>query len=223
MAKKDTPETPEVMEVPADPIRLQPIKLQTVELAVVGVTGLIVHRFDEKAKRIMLEAQQTRGTRAKKEPKDPEGDYKRSLYRLPDGREGFPAPGFKAAIVGACRHFDGISMVQAKQALIVLGEGPEQLTPIFGTSKLREDAVRVGMGTADLRYRGHYDPWGTVLTIRFMPSVLDTSSIVALVNAAGFGGVGEWRPSAPKSSTGSFGMFQVFDGDADQLRAEIGI
>ena len=31
----------------------------------------------------------------------------------------------------------------------------------------------------------------------------------ALVDAAGIGGVGEWRPTSPKSATGSYGTFRV--------------
>ena len=34
-------------------------------------------------------------------------------------------------------------------------------------------------------------------------------SVVSLVNAGGLGGVGEWRPSAPKSNSGVFGRYEV--------------
>lgn len=191
-------------------IDLQRIKRDTLTIRIVGTAPLIVHRFDEKAKTMMLEAQQTK-TRAKKPPKDPVADFEASKYLLEDGRDGFPAVGFKAAIVGAVRLFDGLTMVQAKQMLRVLGDGGEQLVPLKldGPPTMREDTVRVGMGTADLRYRAQYWPWAADLQIQFVPSQLSADSVVALVDAGGIGGVGEWRPSAPKGATGSYGTWEV--------------
>ena len=64
-------------------------------------------------------------------------------------------------------------------------------------------------GVADLRYRYSFFPWSADLRIRFLPSVLTQDSVLALLDAAGYGGVGDWRPSAPKSATGTFGQFEV--------------
>jgi hypothetical protein len=195
--------------VPDPTIVLQRIDRETLSVPIVGTAPLIVHRFDEKAKQMMLEAQQSK-TRAKKEPKDPIAQYEASKYILPDGRDGFPAVGFKAAIVGAARLFDGISMVQVKQLIRVIGEGPDQYVPINSNGpSMREDTVRVGMGTADLRYRAQYFPWRVELTIQFVPSQISQESVLALVDAGGIGGVGEWRPSAPKGATGSYGTWEV--------------
>lgn len=209
--KKDETPTPDE-ETPATQIDLEPIQMQTIDLPIIGLTPLIVHRWSEKAKKQMLDAQTSRGTRKKKDPKNPHQDYLESLYALDDGTPGFPSAAFKAAMVGACRRFDGITMVVAKTAFVVLGDGPELLVPIIGDHEMREDTVRVGMGTADLRYRAMFPNWGTTLRVTFDPQILSLRSIVALANAAGFGGVGEWRPSAPKSSTGTFGMFAVYEG-----------
>jgi hypothetical protein len=191
-------------------ITLRRIERETISVRVQGTAPLIVHRFDEKAKQMMLEAQQTK-TRAKKEAKDPVAAFEASKYKLPDGRDAFPAVGFKAATVGAARLFDGISMVQVKQLIRVIGEGPEQLVPLIldGEPIMREDTVRVGMGTADLRYRAQYFPWSVDLVIQYVPSQISVDSIVALVDAGGIGGVGEWRPSAPKGATGSYGTWEV--------------
>lgn len=193
-------------------ITLKRIERETVKIRVVGTAPLIVHRFDEKAKQMMLDAQQTKA-RAKKEPKDPIALFEASKYRLPDGTEGFPAVGFKAAIVGAARLFEGISMVQAKQMIRVIGDGPDQYVPLIVPNGeqaiMREDTVRVGMGTADLRYRAQYTNWSADLIVQYVPSQIDLPSIVSLVDAGGIGGIGEWRPSAPKGATGSFGTWEV--------------
>ncbi len=74
---------------------------------------------------------------------------------------------------------------------------------------MREDTVRVGMGKADLRFRGMFEKWSAELTITYVPSLLSSGSIVTLIDAGGTGGIGEWRPS--KAKTGSFGTYEVVD------------
>jgi hypothetical protein len=193
-----------------EPMHIRAQRIDTIEVPVEGVSPLIVSRFDEKAKEMMLAAQQSK-TRKAKEPKDPDKEFERRRYRLNDGRDGFPAVGFKAAIVGGARLFEGVTMTALKTQLYVHGEpaGMDMLVPIEGPCTMREDTVRVGNGVADLRYRPMYWPWSAVLRIDFMPSQLSAESVIALVEAGGFGGIGEWRPSAPKSLTGTYGRFTV--------------
>lgn len=187
-------------------IHLQRIQRATIVVPIIGTAPLITHRFDEKAKGMMLAAQQTK-TRAKKEPKDPHADYERSMYRFADGGHGFPAVAFKSAMVDSARMYEGVKMTELRVVLHVVGEGPDQLVRIDGDVRPREDTVRVGMGTADLRYRAEYWPWSANITVAFVPSMISMESVVNIVDAAGIGGIGEWRPG--KAKTGSFGTFQV--------------
>lgn len=190
-------------------IRLRRLERVTHEVPITGTSPLIVNRWSEKAKQMMLDAQQS-SARPKKQPKDPVANYEASKYKLPDGRDGFPATAFKAAIVHAARMFDGITQVSLKQMVRVTGEGVEQLVPLdFGEVSMREDTPRNASGVADLRYRAQYWPWSATLHVVTIAGQFDTESILALVDAAGVGGVGEWRPTAPKSATGSFGTFEV--------------
>jgi hypothetical protein len=191
-----------------EPINIRPLRIHTLEVIVEGVTPLIVNRFDEKAKDDML-ARMAPGTRPKREAKDPEKECERRRYRLPDGRDGFPAVAFKAALIGGARHFEGVTMTGLKSAIYIHGEGGEHLVAIDGEFTPRQDAVRNASGVADLRYRPQYWPWSVTLNIDFIASLLTVDSVVALLNAGGFGGVGEWRPSAPKSLTGTYGKFQI--------------
>jgi hypothetical protein len=70
----------------------------------------------------------------------------------------------------------------------------------------REDMVRIGMGTADIRYRGEFDPWSVNVPIIYNAGVLSAEQIMHLFRIAGFAiGVGEWRPQ----KDGSYGMFRV--------------
>lgn len=186
-------------------IKLQRIARETVQVRVVGTAPLICHRFDEKARQMMLDAQQ--GRKKAKVAKDPQADYERSMYRLTDGRHGFPVTAFKAATVDAARYFQGVKMTELRQALLFHGEGPDRLVAIEGEPAMREDTVRVGMGTADLRYRAMFETWSALLTVTYVPSLLAADSVITLIDAGGTGGIGEWRPS--KAKTGSYGTYEV--------------
>ena len=190
-------------------ISLRRIERVGAQINLRGLSPLIVNRWSEKAKQQMLDAQQTKA-RAKKDPKDPVALFEASKYRLADGRDGFPAVAFKAAIVHAARLFDGITQVMVKQSLMVRGEGADQLVPLnYESCTMREDTPRNASGVADLRYRAQYWPWSATITVEYLESQIDTESLLALVDAAGIGGIGEWRPTSPKSSTGTYGRFEV--------------
>lgn len=183
-------------------VQLPELDVRMLELTLVGDSPLICHKWSEKAKGLMLDKQMKKAAKGK-EAKDPEEDYRASLYACPSewGEYGFPAVGFKASAVGACRYLD-MKMTEARGAFHVVGE----LVPIEGQPKMREDMVRVGMGTADIRYRGEFVDWKAHLTVRYNARALSLEQIVNLFNTAGFGiGVGEWRPE----KDGSYGMFHV--------------
>lgn len=191
--------------IPAPEIRL-------LKVSVEGTSPLIVHRFGAKARRIMLDRQMKKATRGR-EAKVPEEDYKESLYFLRGSttKTGFPASGFKNAMVSACTFTEGITKVLSRGAFFVLGD----IIPIEGAQpQMREDVVRLqGMGRpADIRFRGEYvPPWSCTLDIRYNARVISAEQIVNLLNIAGFSvGIGEWRPER----NGSYGMFVVKSGAA---------
>lgn len=200
-------------------VKLRRLERAVYEINVEGTAPLIVNRWSEKARAMMLAAQQS-SARQKKDPKDPQALFEASRYRLGDGRDGFPATGFKAAIVHAGRLFEGVTQVLLKQVIRVHGEVVsldggfgDQIVPItYGEITMREDTPRNASGVADLRYRAQYWPWSATLRVETIPGQIDLDSLVSLVDAGGVGGVGEWRPTAPKSATGSYGTFKVVEG-----------
>jgi hypothetical protein len=185
----------------AQAITLPRLNLQLVNLRVVGDSPLICHAWSEKAKKAMLDTQMKKAKQAK-EAKDPQADYEASLYHHPEGGYGFPAVAFKNAAVDACSSIAGITKVEARGAFHIVGD----MVKIEGKPQPREDMVRVGMGTADIRYRGEFREWAAELTLRLNANVLSVEQVANLFNTAGFAvGVGEWRPQRD----GSFGMFHV--------------
>jgi hypothetical protein len=175
-------------------IELRRLEDLVIEVPVVGITPLIPHKWSEKAKMMMPgHPSSFEKVKEKKGVRKPEEEAEGCIYRLPDGRPGMPATAFKAA----------------KQLMHVIGEGPDQLVPVEGEPVLREDTPRNSNGGADLRYRYMFVGWRAVLRIRYVPSSITAGSVVTLVDAAGRGGVGDWRPSAPKSATGTYGTWRV--------------
>jgi len=176
------------------------IDIQRVKVRIVGDSPLITHAWSQKAKQMMLDKQMKKGTQAK-EAKDPQRDYEESLYHLPDGGYGFPAVGVKAC---AIRGAKGLGMVMSDTRAAFHIEG--DLLKIDGEPRPREDMVRVGMGTADIRYRAEFVKWSIDLPVTFNARIISAEQIVAMLDAGGFGtGLGEWRPE----KDGQFGRFHV--------------
>lgn len=191
-------------------VTLPPLKIETITVTLIGDTPLIVHRWSEKAKKQMLDKQMKKASSGK-EAKNPEQDFKDSLYILPNGGYGFPIIGFKAAAVTACTSIGGMTKVAARQAFHVDGEFAE----ILGDEPtMREDMVKIAMGTADIRYRGEFKNWWTQIAVKFNANVMSAEQILNLMQTAGFAvGVGEWRPERD----GQYGRFHV--GNEAELRA----
>ncbi len=188
----------------AKQIALAAPEQRSISIEIESQTELIMHQWSDKARKQMLDKQMGKA-KEKKQPKDPVSDYESSIYHTPAGEIAFPASGFKAAIVGSARLGGGIPMTTLKQALRVNGDWVK----IKGKPRMREDMVRLETGVADIRYRAGFPTWSAVLDITYIYPILTDEQVVQFVNLAGFGGIGEWRPSAPHSASGTFGCFRV--------------
>ena len=176
------------------------LDLERVRLTVRGTSTLITHAWSEKAKKQMLDKQMKVATIGK-EAKNPEEDYQSSLYVMPNGGYGFPTIAFKAAAVRAGTYCD-MKMTHLRGAFHINGEFAE----ITGKPQPREDMVRVGMGTADIRYRAEFPEWSALLDITYNRRAVSLDELVNLLNIGGFAvGVGEWRPE----KDGQNGRFEV--------------
>lgn len=188
-------------------IHLAPPRVEQINIEVRGTSPLICHKWSEKAKRAMLDKQTKAATKAK-EKRDPHSDYEESLYRLDDGRFGFPSVGFKSAAVRAGTYAD-MHMTFLRGAFHVSGE----LVEIAGEPSMREDMVRLSGKVADIRYRAQFVEWRAVVPVHVNTSVLSLEQLANLFVIAGFAvGVGEWRPER----NGQYGRFEL--GEIHALR-----
>ena len=192
-------------------VSLQRIQKEIANIEIAGTAPLIVNRWSEKARQQMLDKQL--GKKVVKTFKNPEADFQASMYRFEDGRHGFPVMAFKSATVkGGGRLFGkSVKMTEMRQMFTFLADGVgvdnTQLQVITGEPVMREDMVRLqGIGSpADIRYRAEYKEWTAMLRIEYLPEIITLESVVALVDAGGTNGVGEWRPE----KSGSYGTFEV--------------
>jgi len=202
-----------------EPVVIMPIEKRILEIPIVGISPLMICNFSEKT-RNQMEETQTKGkgaVKAKKEAKNIEECFNLARYIAhPDGWDGCNAVSFRAAMISACRLVDGLSMTNAKQLIFIEPDGYEHpsmipLVRIYGEPVRHQGTVRVGQAkTADLRYRPLYWPWKAVLRVSFNPKWISEGSLANLVAIAGDAcGVGEWRPTAPKSFTGTYGRWKI--------------
>jgi hypothetical protein len=206
-------------------IEIRPIEIKKVTVRVVGDTPLIMHAWSEKAKRMMLEAQMGVAKGKKKEVKNPADDFIRSMYWLTpmpeDGtmesfeeaiangaRFGFPVTAFKQAAISAAYRMGWAKDKMSMRGAFYIDSDENGMIEIHSdTPEMREDMVKVGMGTADIRYRGEFKNWYADLTISYNANgQYSLENIVNIINAGGYVcGVGEWRPERD----GQNGMFHV--------------
>lgn len=219
-----------------DVVEIRNLELETVPITLVGDTPIIEHKWSEKAKREMLEAQQGKSKGKKKESKNPVADFIRSLYWLSDepditgkdeteceqafvdainngARFGFPVCAFKkAAISAAYRNGWSKDKVSLQGAFFIkssdgISDGVECVEIKGDAPVMREDMVKIGMGTADIRYRGEIRNWHADVDIVYNKNgQYSLDNILSMLNAGGYTcGVGEWRTE----KGGQNGMFHV--------------
>jgi hypothetical protein len=208
---------------PAAPAQLVIPKLQVVTLRfeVRGITPLLICKFDEKVKGEISEKMEGKA-KNKKEAKDPEKEWNaarhiavRSMIGGKPGWDGVHAGGIRAAIIDAGRMVDGLTMTELKQKVFVIADGYSKegapLVKIDGIGRMHQAMCRTTTGVAYPRYRPMYDEWGA--TIRLNVVGLSPENAANLLSIAGFTcGVGEWRPTSPKSKTGDCGRFEIVGG-----------
>ena len=207
-------------------IEIKPINIVTTTVRIAGDTPLIMHRWSEKAKRMILEKQMKKTKSSAKEAKNPVEDFIESIYWMEGkpteyteeefdeacrngARFGFPVTAIKQATISSA-YRNGITkdMASLRGAFFIAGDGSELLAEVKGcTPTMREDMVRVGMGVADIRFRGEFANWYMDLQVSYNANGAYTlDQIINLINIGGFScGIGEWRPE----KDGNYGMYHV--------------
>lgn len=221
-------------KTPTEVIMIKPVEKVTAEITIVGESPLIVHAWSEKAKKEILDAQQGKKKGKKSDRRNPVEDFIRSLYwldgmpEIPDGadeeecerifidavskgaRFGFPAVAIKkAAVSAAYRQGYTKDKVSANGTFWLNGIDDPEFVVIESDEPptMREDMVKIGMGTADLRYRAEFKHWKARCRVSYIKDgILSIENIINMINLGGFCcGIGEWR----SEKCGIYGTFTV--------------
>lgn len=191
----------------ANVITLEEMQQSVLTTRIIGISPFIQHKWSEKAIKMMRDKHA--GVRVKnRDVRDPEQEFRDAAYVCEDGRFGFPAGGVKSCLVGAAHKDIGLEKTLLKKSLFIIPDDPINNLIALETDDplMREDTVRVGAGTTDLRYRPEFRNWSMILNFEFDAQALTQQAILNLVQRAGFGiGLGEWRPD----KSGEHGRFEV--------------
>lgn len=185
---------------------LKPIQQSTISVVIEGISPLIQHNWDEKSKRQMREKHAGKKTK-EREVRDPKSEFTAAMYVTEDGKPGIPAVAIKSAMVAAAHKDIGVEKTLMRKAIFIRCQDANGVIELQGPPpKMREDVVRVGMGSTDLRYRPEFTQWEAQIVIDYDEEMMQIDTIINLLNRAGFGvGIGEWRPE----KDGQFGRFRV--------------
>lgn len=213
------------MAAKQETIEIRPIDIKTSHIRIIGDSPLIVHNWGVKEKREMLEKQMGKTKTKARAKKDPFDDFVNSLYwvegmpeestpeafseAVRDGAKwGFPITAIKCAANSAAYRMGWVKNQMQLRGSYFLKSEYGYLAEVRGSvPEIREDMVRVGMGTADIRYRGEFKDWYIDFDLEYNASgAVSLEQIINCINAGGFAcGIGEWRPE----KDGMFGMFHV--------------
>ena len=205
-------------------VEIKPLDNKQVKIQIIGDTPLIVHAWSDKAKRMMLEAQQKTTKTKAKDIRDPYDEFINSMYWLTEKPEstveafeqavangakwGFPVGAIKMAGNSAAYRAGWVKNQMQLRGSYFLKTEWGDMAEIKGDAPIiREDMVRIGMGSADLRYRAEFRNWTIEMILEYNAGgELTLEQIMNVVNLGGYSvGIGEWRPE----KDGDFGRYHI--------------
>ena len=191
-------------------IQVDPIKRETIRVAVLGVTPLICNAMSEKARQQLLFPSQRKNAaeRASSLKHTPLDEFRASIYRLPaDDAETLVAmlgTMFKQTMMTAALRLPGA----AKSAIAQLCWVSPERVPVYGVPQMLMSVVRSAdmNRTPDIRTRTILPRWACTLDITYVVPLLNEKTVMNLITAGGvLSGIGDWRPQ----KGGTNGQFEI--------------
>lgn len=197
-------------------------KDKTIKLRIISDTPLLMHRLGKKAKEELDNTKEGKKARTQK-PRVYQEEFLDSMHYintkgesifeppeklLKTTRYGFPASGFKKAMISAVRQYQNVKMTEVKGVFFIVGEYVEiKGVPEMDGFWRRIGGKGPGTGTPDWGIRAKFSKWSAELTITYLENFISPDSIANLLHAAGrCVGIGEDRP---EKSGGTFGRWHI--------------
>lgn len=202
----------------AEIISIKPPNIKTGEVWIKGNAPLVVHKFSNKAIRMIREKQaagSTANTKKKREAKDFDAVFNEARHVSMEGWDGIPASAFRSAAIRACT-LVGFKMTMARMSVFFEADGFDNTegTPLVriigGEPRKLESMVRLATGVCDISVRPQWLEWGAKLRMRYDADQFTASDVVNLIARAGMQvGVCEGRPSSTNSNGMGWGTFEI--------------
>ena len=188
-------------------VTINPIEIKTMDLKIKGETPLLQEKMSEKI-REQLKGIQTGKGKERNKIRDLKQEVEDKIHRLANKNVGFPATGFKKAMVEVAPYLDGMDKKKAKGSFFIIGSDND-LIPIKYKKQVVNKAVGrdSGINRAPREiWRPEFQDWTCVLPIKYNSAQISPQQIVELAKLSGFHiGVGSWTPQ----HSGSYGMYSL--------------
>lgn len=187
-------------------VSIQALKKARMSLDIVSEMPLLMDRMPEEVQEGIIRKQQ--GIKSeKKKIRDIKKETYEAVHRTSKGKVGFPAAGFKGAIVeAAARVGDKMFSKKLIRGAIRIINQEDGLIPI---SYSKEEILKHNIGH-NIKFTPMFKDWGCRLVIEYDANNISANDIGTLLNYAGFYvGVGAWRPTCKDGGSGEYGTFKV--------------
>lgn len=181
------------------------LNLGVLKVKVKGKTPLLIDRFPDDVRENILD-KQIGLTKGKKQLRDMDAEYDKAFHRLSNGDLGFPAQGFKSAMIESTS-FVGSRDFSKKllKGIQIINSEENDLIPIKykKISKLKHYPK-----AGNTKISPMLEDWECELVIQYDMNNLSPQDLVSLLNYAGFYyGIGIWSPRA--KCGGKYGMYEI--------------
>ena len=181
------------------------LNLGMIKVKIKGKTPLLMDSFPESVRKEILE-KQIGNTKGKKKLRDLDWEFENAIHRISDDVIGFPAAGFKSAMIESTS-FVGSRDFSKKllKGIQIINSEENDLIPIKykKLSKLKHYPK-----DSNTKISPMLEDWECELVIQFDQNNISPNDLVNLLNYAGFYyGIGVWSPRA--KCGGKYGMYEV--------------
>ena len=192
-------------EEPKLEIIVPKLNLGMLKVKIIGKTPLLMDKFPESVREQILDKQVGR-TKGKKQMRDMDWEFENAFHKLPNGDMGFPAQGFKSAMIESTSFVGSrdFSKKLLKGIQIMNGEGNDLIK--IGYKKLSK--LKHYPKAGNTKVSPMLEDWECELIIQYDQNNLSPEDLVSLLNYSGFYyGIGIWSPKA--KCGGKYGMYEV--------------
>jgi len=181
------------------------LNLGVLRVKIKGTTPLLMDKFPDSVREEILEKQLGR-TKGKKKIRDLDWEYDHAIHRISDKEIGFPAQGFKSAMIESTSFVGAKDFSKKLLKGIQIVNGKENDLILIKCKKLSK--LKHYPKDSNTKISPMLEDWECELIIQFDQNNISPTDLVNLLNYAGFYyGIGIWSPRA--KCGGKYGMYEV--------------